>query len=543
MPRSFDSDRRLLEIARVIQALARLDFSQAASVGPRGDTYDAVAAGVNALGEELSAFQAQVEERAQALAAANDELTHRSLYDGLTGLANRALFHDRLTRELAALADGGPRMAVLALDLDEFKAVNDTLGHASGDEMLAEVGKRLIAGVRRRDTAARIGGDEFAVLLTDIGRESALKVAAKVADMLSAPFELDGRQVHASASVGLAFGEPGQEAEEVQQNADVALYAAKRSRSGHVEVYEASLHAAVVKRQMLISELRGAVLGKEIAVFYQPIVRVSTRQIVGFEALARWHHQELGDIPPSTFIPLAEQIGLMPELGITILESACRQAASWRRPAAHGGAPYVAVNLSAIQLQDPQFASRLRKILRVTHLAPARLEVEITESQLVEGVGDAIGSIQTIRDMGIRVAIDDFGTGYSSLTYLRTMPVDTVKIDRSFVAGIGTGSEEWSFAQSIVRMVRSLSLLVVAEGVETAAQLAHAQALGCDLAQGYYLGRPMPPEAVGKLLLDARTSDGMTSAPRALPRAPAVGSRPRSAKRGPAYEPTAPATH
>ena len=491
MASSEEADARLLEIVGAIEALARFEFDTTAPVGVNGDLFDALAAGVNMLGEELSGFRREVDERAAALSVANDELARRALYDSLTGLPNRALFRERLGQAMAALDAAGTSVTLLAIDLDGLKEVNDSLGHAAGDRTLVEVAQRLRASMRAGGSAARTGGDEFFVLFEGMEPAETEILARELASRLRRPFDLDGQLVRTSASIGISHGAAGQNPETLMRNADVALYESKAAGMAIPLVYRPAMHDQIALRLRMSGALRGAVDRDEISVLYQPIVDLSTRTIVGFEALARWHDVQLGDVPPGVFIPIAEKIGLMGQLGESVLAKACVEAARWHRLVAGARPlPYVSVNLSAIQMQDPELSSRVAAILTTSGLPPGSLMLEVTETRLVERIVDAVDALQALKRLGLQIAIDDFGTGYSSLNYLRGLPVDVVKIDRTFVAGIGTNWEEWSFAQAMVRLIQRLGLATVAEGVEDAAQVAHAHAIGCEMAQGYYFGRP-----------------------------------------------------
>lgn len=528
MASSKEDDGRLSEIVGAIEALARFEFETTAPVGTKGDLFDALAAGVNMLGEELSSFRRQVDERAAALSVANDELARRALYDSLTGLPNRALFRDRLGQAMEALGADGTCVTLLAIDLDGLKEVNDSLGHAAGDRTLIEVARRLRASTRAGGSAARTGGDEFFVLFEGIEPAETESLARDLATRLRRPFDIEGQPVRTSASIGIAHGAAGQHPEALMRNADVALYESKSAGLATPLTYLPEMHDPIVLRQGMSSALRGAVDRDEVTVVYQPIVDLSTRTIGGFEALARWHDVQLGDVPPGVFIPLAEQIGLAGRLGESVLAKACTEAARWHRFVGDARPlPYVSVNLSAIQMQDAELPSRVAGILTAAGLPPGSLMLEVTETRLVERIVEAVDVLHELKGLGLRIAIDDFGTGYSSLNYLRHLPVDVVKIDRAFIAGIGTDWQEWSFAQAMVRLIQRLGLATVAEGVETAAQVAHARAMGCEMAQGYYFGQPA----------DAATTRAVLSS--RLSRAPGAGSAPASRRRGSTSRPVA----
>jgi diguanylate cyclase (GGDEF)-like protein len=438
-----------------------------------------------------------------------DELARQALHDPLTGLPNRALFHDRLAQAVADAARRDEHLAVTLLDLDGFKEVNDNLGHAAGDHILVEVADRVRSCLRATDTAARIGGDELAVVLPATGRAEAEAVTSRILERIRHPVVLDGREVLPQASAGIALWEHGQELDSLLRNADAAMYAAKQERSSSYEVYDQDLHARVLDRISLASDLRGALRRGQFVLYYQPIVEAATGRIAGAEALIRWHHPQRGSVSPAHFIPVAEQTGAIVEIGRWVLETACREAQGWHRDHPSRLPLYVSVNLSPRQLRDAGLASDIQETLAATGFPAKSLTLEITETAVITDIDRAIDKLRELKGLGVRIAIDDFGTGYSSLTYLRRLPIDVVKIDRSFVAGVAAASDEWALAQSIVRLIRTLKLETVAEGVETGAQVAHLRALGCDRLQGYYFARAEPADTFRELL----TAPSRTAAP------------------------------
>jgi len=412
------------------------------------------------------------------------ELRHQAFHDSLTNLANRALFRDRVEHALARIGRDLDALAVLVLDLDGFKAVNDSLGHGTGDRLLTTVARRLEASVRPGETVARLGGDEFAILLEDLtDAQAPVQVAERVLAALGTPFTLDGREVFVQASIGISLSAFGAtDADELLRDADLAMYVAKRRGKGRYELFEPGMLAETVERL-------------ELEVHYQPSVDLAEERIVGVEALVRWRHPERGLVSPVEFIPVAEETGLIVPIGRWVLEQACRQAVAWRQAAGPGDEPLrVSVNLSGRQLQQPDLVEQVAAVLADTGLPPEHLVLEITESMLLEDADDTVIRLQQLKDLGVLLAIDDFGTGYSSLSYLSRLPVDLLKIDRSFVAGIADSHEAADLAQAIVRLGRTFHLTTVAEGVETAEQLAELQAMGCDQAQGFYFSRPLPPD-------------------------------------------------
>jgi diguanylate cyclase (GGDEF)-like protein/PAS domain S-box-containing protein len=423
---------------------------------------------------------------------AEEQLRHQAFHDPLTGLANRALFTDRV--EHALVLRGG--VAVVFLDLDDFKAVNDSLGHLAGDALLQAVALRLTSALRPGDTIARLGGDEFAVLFEEAGAAvSAADVAERVIAALQEPFDLDGREVFVTASIGIGVGE---DAEELLRSADVAMYRAKASGKAQYVVYAPKMDDDLVGRLELVADLRRACIDDEFVLHYQPIVELESRHIVGVEALVRWQHPTRGLLQPSDFVGLAEETGQIVEIGRWVLQEACRQAASWR--AQLGCDLSVSVNVSARQIRQSGLVDDVQAALAASGLAPGALTVEITESALVRRREEMTAILESVTGTGVRLALDDFGTGYSSLSLLRDLPVRTVKIDRSFVHTIDAGPAQRAFVQAIVDLAEALQLIVVAEGIERPIQAAALLRIGCVLGQGYHFARPLPADALGRLL-------------------------------------------
>ncbi|HEX8002147.1 MAG TPA: EAL domain-containing protein [Mycobacteriales bacterium] len=420
------------------------------------------------------------------------QLTHQAFHDPLTGLANRALFRDRVAHALQLRARTHSTLAVLFLDLDGFKAINDSLGHSVGDALLRSVSGRLRSVVREADTVARLGGDEFAVLLEELeGLHVAQQVATRFIEELHTSFALDGHEVFVGASIGLALAGADDDADEVLRNADLAMYRAKANGKNRCEIFEPDMHAAAIERMAVENDLRHAVVRNELRLHYQPIVDLRDGSLIGVEALLRWEHPTRGLVPPLDFISVAEESGLIVPVGRWVLTEACRQVARWQR---ESGTPLrLSVNISARQLQAPRLAEHVAKTLRATGLRPADLVLEITESMLVDDADRTIAKLHLLRELGVRLAVDDFGTGYSSLNYLRRLPVNILKIDRSFVKGIGTEAELTSLTGAIVGIGRDLGLDTVAEGIEEPEQLAALRAMGCAYGQGYLFARPLPP--------------------------------------------------
>lgn len=424
---------------------------------------------------------------------AEQQIAHMAVHDALTGLPNRTLFRDRLQREVARAERQSSSFAVLALDLDGFKAVNDALGHPAGDALLHAVARRLTESIRDNDTVARLGGDEFAIILSGLDQpQTASAAAQRVIEAVNRPFSLEDRSVSVGLSVGIALGQAGLDAEALFKNADVALYRSKAAGRNTFRFYEPGMDAAVAARNALELDLRDAIARGEFRLHYQPIVNLSTDATGGFEALLRWPHPRRGTVPPAEFIPLAEETGLIVPLGAWVVREACREAASWP------GDLRIAVNVSALQLQRPGLEETIVSALACSGLVPQRLELEITESVLIGDSDSAIACLHRLRALGVRIALDDFGTGYSSLSYLRRFPFDKIKIDRSFVQGIAD-PDTAAIVQAIVSIGERLGTAITAEGVETSEQLDQVRREGCTEVQGYYYSKPLPAAQASEL--------------------------------------------
>lgn len=441
-----------------------------------------------------------------------DELVHQAFHDPLTGLANRALLRDRIQHALSRRASADETMAVLILDLDGFKDVNDSLGHAAGDLLLGAVADRLRESLRSADTIARLGGDEFAVLLDRVAtREEAEEVVQRLLDDLQRPIVLAERPIVIGASVGIAFDQGAADVDALLRNADVAMYRAKARGKGRYAIFELHMHEAAVQRLELDRELRQALAGDQLALVYQPVVDLGSGRIEGFEALLRWSHPSRGLVGPDQFIPIAEETGLIVPIGHWVLREACRQAVSGF---VHDGRELmVSVNLSPLQLADPALVGAVRSVLDETGMAAHRLMLEITETAVMRETSATLGVMRELRALGIRLALDDFGTGYSSLSHLTTFPLDALKIDRSFVARV-THPREGALVETVIRLARALRLDVVAEGIETADQERRLSALGCRFAQGFRFSRPVDVTAVAGLLARGSLRAGAAREPR-----------------------------
>jgi diguanylate cyclase (GGDEF)-like protein/PAS domain S-box-containing protein len=431
-----------------------------------------------------------------------DKLAYQAQHDSLTGLPNRSLFEDRLQRALVQAQRQGTVVAVLFVDLDRFKQINDTLGHSVGDVLLQQVARRLERCIRKTDTLARMGGDEFTLLLTELrDPQYSQTVAQKLLDELQSPFQVDRYELFVTASIGISvFPRDGKDAATLQRNADRAMYQAKNRGKNNFQMFVPELNAAALESLEIENALRRALENGELQLRYQPQVDIDGG-LVGLEALLVWNHPKLGLISPTQFIPMAEECGLIVPIGTWALEQACRQSAEWRR----AGHPPVtmAVNVSVTQFTRPGFADAVASLLKKTGLDASLLELELTESVVIHNLQESARQMERLRSLGVGIAIDDFGTGYSSLSYLRNLPIDTLKIDQSFLSEIESEPNTMPLVRAIVALAHSLNLTVVAEGVETERQLEALRSVGCDRIQGYLVGEPMPAEQIVDLLRES----------------------------------------
>jgi len=433
-----------------------------------------------------------------------EELAHRHRFDTLTGLANRNLLIDRIDTAIARAQRGGRSVAVATLDLDNFRVVNESLGHQVGDQLLRLVAERLTSNVRAGDTVARMGGDDFAIVFIEQGGESV--VAAETRRIMQAfeqPFVLLERELFVTISMGVVVSPyDGEDAEALLKNAETAMYLSKEQGSNTCRIYAAEMNARVAERLDLDGKLRRAIERNELHLHYQPQLDLRTNRIIAAEALLRWRHPEMGPIPPAKFIPLAEETGLIITIGDWVLRTACAQNLAWQKA---GLDPLVvAVNISARQFRQGDLAKRVASIIAETGLDARYLELEMTETAIMENPGEVIKTLNELKAMGVRLAIDDFGTGYSSLSYLKRFPVDRLKIDQSFVKDIPLDSENAAIVQAVIRLGHSMNLRVIAEGVETVDQLAFLRANQCDEKQGYLFSKPVPPEEFAVLVREGR---------------------------------------
>ena len=434
------------------------------------------------------------------------QLQHQAFHDALTTLPNRALIMNRLQHALVRSARRSPNdlLAVLFIDLDMFKVVNDSLGHEAGDHLLIAVAERLQRSVRPQDTVARFGGDEFMILLEDLPDEAtACGIAEEILQQLRVTENINGYEIIVTASIGLAFNSGGvNSTTDLLRYADAAMYQAKREGKGRYHVFDGRNSISLLERFELEQELRRALEQHEFRVFYQPIISLNDQKVIGMEALIRWEHPRLGMIAPAQFIHTAEETGLIIPIGMWVLEEACRQVYEWQRGRKADSRLELSVNLSAKQLQQADLVTQVAQILRKTKLNPISLKLEITESVAMNDAEGTLARLHELKSLGVKLAIDDFGTGYSSLSYLKRFPVDTLKIDRSFVAGLGQNAEDTAIVQAVVTMAHTVGLTVTAEGVESNEITTHLQGLGCDLAQGYHFAKPLSSTGLAALLND-----------------------------------------
>lgn len=447
----------------------------------------------------VSLENGRLEDSLAQLTELKEELRHQALHDSLTKLANRVLFTERVEHAMERCSRTGRMVAVLFLDLDDFKTINDSLGHGTGDLLLIAVGERLRASCRPADSIARLGGDEFAVLLEDLtGPAEATDVAQRIIESFAEPFDLDGKEVTTHASVGIAFGAYGQHPDRLLRNADTAMYAAKRRGKGTYQVFEASMHAEMTRRLELRAALKEAVRHEELSLYYQPVVSLDDGEIAGVEALLRWRHPQRGQVKPGQFIPFAEETGLIIPLGRWVLQEACRQARVWQElHEGHNRHLTMSVNLSPKQLVAPGLVEEVAEALDAYQLDPEILIFEITENVLMQTAARRLGEL---KELGVGLAIDDFGTGYSSLSYLDRLPIDMIKVDRTFVRRLGNGGEESPLVRTVIQIGDSLGLETVVEGIEAARQVERLRQLGCRRGQGYYFAGPMKAGALDGLL-------------------------------------------
>ena len=528
-----DDDGRLDQLVELVVELASGNLSTRMSPSPEADAVDAVVVGLNMLAEELEALyaglEARVAERTEQLEQAQRQLELLALFDPLTGLANRTLLGDRMDQAIVRAARSGCPPAVMVLDLDGFKAVNDSFGHAVGDIVLTEVARRLRKVARASDTVARLGGDEFALVVLDTDAAQVLNVADRILAALRTPIDAGEHSCLVGTSIGICFAVPGQSTGALLRNADIAMYSAKGDDENRVQVYRPTMHTEAMVRHRLTDELRSAAGDGELVLHYQPIVDIRAGVTVGVEALVRWQHPRRGLVPPEEFIAVAEQTGLITQIGDWVAHTALAQLAHWRDTVLDGANFRMHVNTSPVQLRSPGFAEHLLADIERYGVGASELWLEITESMMLADDTETARTLDELRAAGVGLVMDDFGTGYASIGYVRRLHLDTIKVDRSLVTGLDTDPQQRGVAAAIMSLVDALGLRAIAEGVETAAEHESLVALGYRYAQGYHYGRPVPAdEATRRLAPRAGAGDswnpGATTAfPRVLDRVTAHG--------------------
>ncbi len=507
MPKK-EADPRLAMLVDGIVRLSRGDLSSRMEPSAARDDVDAVITGFNLLAEELELvhrdFEERVESRTAMLHQAHLDMRTMAMTDALTGLDNRSALLGKLQEQLET-EEGTPPPAIILLDLDSFKDVNDSFGHDAGDRVLQEVARRLREAVRDTDTVARLGGDEFAILVPEATLEIALRVANRALAALGDRITLAELHVFSRASIGVRLADPHQEAESILLDADTAMYAAKREGRSTIKVFEPVMLYQRQLRSQIASELRDAISTNQLSLNYQPVVDLRDGRVLGLEVLVRWNHPTRGFIMPDEFIPLAEEIGAVVELDRWVMAAAIRQYSLWRAELPLDDDFQLRLNLSAVELQQLDLVDYVRGLLRRFDIPPAALVLEITETALVTGGEVETYSLLSLKQLGVCIEIDDFGTGYSSISYLRKLPVSMVKVDRSLLNELSTGSIQFDFISAILQLIRAAGLEAVFEGIETYDQVQKLQEMGCIGGQGYYFSRPLPVEETTALLRSAAT--------------------------------------
>jgi diguanylate cyclase (GGDEF)-like protein len=490
-----------------LQADAGMRSAVIVLIRGKGDAYGVLGVGSRTVREftqqDVSFMQAIANVLANAIErrVAEQRTQHEALHDPLTGLPNRNLFLDRLEHALSVAARRETAISVLFLDLDQFKLVNDSLGHAAGDELLAAVAPRIEEALRPGDTVARFGGDEFAVLAEDIGNErGATRIAERIAEALSRPFVLREREHFVSASIGIAIGSGTEAPEGLIRDADSALYRAKERGRGGYEIFDEVMRSRVIEHMQIENDLRRAIQRDELELHYQPVIRLRDGSIVAMEALLRWNHPDRGLVGPLAFIPVAEESRLIVPIGRWVIEQACRQAAMWQQLSPDAAPVSVAVNLSARQLADPHLLSHLEGSIRANRIDPSTLWLELTETTLLDETTFVERTLESLKGLGVRLVLDDFGVGFSSLGYLKRLPLSMIKLDRSFVENLTEGSHDAAIVRAVSEMAVTIGIGVVAEGVETEEQVRIVDALGCGFAQGFHYSEPVPVSHLERVL-------------------------------------------
>ena len=454
--------------------------------------------------QELVHYVAELERSGVALQASHENFRHAAYHDALTGLPNRNYFIDTLKTQFQQSREKTEtNFAVLLLDLNRFKTINDSLGHSMGDRLIKNVAKRLSELIREDDMVARFSGDKYGIILTNLlVKDEATAFAERLTKRIAEPYTLDGRQVFTSVKIGIGFGNSKYlEAEDILRDADIAMYYAKDNEESYV-IFDQKMHIRAVTRLQLETDLRFAIERNEFELYYQPIIGLEAASLIGFEALVRWNHPQRGLVPPNEFIPISESTGLIVPMTVQILHSACSQVAKWQKRSPGGPLLSVAVNLSGKHFAQPDLVEQISAVLAETKIDPSSLKLELTESAVMENAETAIRMLKQIKETGVQISIDDFGTGYSSLSYLHKFPIDLLKVDRSFVSAMEDNSENGEIVRTVIALAKALKLKVVAEGIESIHQFHQLRILGCEYGQGYLFAKPMPVRDIEKLLDD-----------------------------------------
>ncbi|MDD7835583.1 MULTISPECIES: putative bifunctional diguanylate cyclase/phosphodiesterase [Paenarthrobacter] len=490
------NDPRLGQLLEGIVRLAAGDLTTRIEISEARDEIDAVIMGTNLLAEDLQIVYEELEQRVQArtqqLNEAHQAMRRMAMTDPLTGLSNRSAFAAALSEAQNQEVEGKKRAAILLLDMDGFKAINDSLGHTIGDKVLETVAHRISGAVRDQDMVARMGGDEFAVLIPGVTPAEAAVIGNRILADVVEPMEIEGQHLRCGVSMGLRMADPGQSAEELMMEADIAMYESKADGRGKLKLFAPEMLLARQMRNQLVGELKEAIAGSQLVLYYQPIIRLDTREIEGVEALVRWNHPTRGLIMPDEFIPIAEETGMISDLGGWVLRTAVEQLKQWRSDpltASHNFS--MRINVSAADLQRLEFVEDVREALSAAGLDPSLLVLELTESAVIQGNDLDRYTLNSLRRLGVGLEIDDFGTGYSSISYLRQLPVDTVKVDRTLLSALGSDPSQPALLAAVLQLIKACGLNAVWEGIETAEQAEYLLGIGCTSGQGYYFSRPL----------------------------------------------------
>ncbi|WP_144659191.1 bifunctional diguanylate cyclase/phosphodiesterase [Paenarthrobacter nicotinovorans] len=490
------NDPRLGQLLEGIVRLAAGDLTTRIEISEARDEIDAVIMGTNLLAEDLQIVYEELEQRVQArtqqLNEAHQAMQRMAMTDPLTGLSNRSAFAAALSEAQNQEVEGKKRAAILLLDMDGFKAINDSLGHTIGDKVLETVAHRISGAVRDQDMVARMGGDEFAVLIPGVTPAEAAVIGNRILADVVEPMEIEGQHLRCGVSMGLRMADPGQSAEELMMEADIAMYESKADGRGKLKLFAPEMLLARQMRNQLVGELKEAIAGSQLVLYYQPIIRLDTREIEGVEALVRWNHPTRGLIMPDEFIPIAEETGMISDLGGWVLRTAVEQLKQWRSDpltASHNFS--MRINVSAADLQRLEFVEDVREALSAAGLDPSLLVLELTESAVIQGNDLDRYTLNSLRRLGVGLEIDDFGTGYSSISYLRQLPVDTVKVDRTLLSALGSDPSQPALLAAVLQLIKACGLNAVWEGIETAEQAEYLLGIGCTSGQGYYFSRPL----------------------------------------------------